>query len=175
MCVAFACWCMGTRSWSLENRNVECVVLACLGREAGTAVELTGDGNGTGPPGAPGTQTTGTPGWELTTGPPEAPAGPAALKGCGKGNVPHHTPSPLASSGTKLMGFPSPGSKSCGSPEGWRCWGPQLGGDPVSAGLLGVGLLLVWKGVKSTHSIARVDDGAGATLHGRWNHWFHGK
>ena len=97
---------------------------------------------------APGTQTAGTPGWELTTGAPEAPAGPAALKGCWKGNVPHHTPSPLASSGMKLMGFPSLGSKSCGSLEGWRCRGPQLGGDPVSAGLLGAGLLLVWKGVK---------------------------
>ena len=45
---AFAWWCMGTLSWSLENRNVECVVLACLGREAGTAVELTGDGMGQG-------------------------------------------------------------------------------------------------------------------------------
>ena len=45
---AFAWWCMGTRSWSLENRNVECDVLACLGRKAGTAVELTGDGMGKG-------------------------------------------------------------------------------------------------------------------------------
>ena len=48
MCVAFACWCMGTQSWSLENRNMECVVLACLGRKAGAAVELTGDGMGQG-------------------------------------------------------------------------------------------------------------------------------
>ena len=30
---------------------------------------------------------------------------------------------------------------------------PQLGGDPVSAGLLGAGLLLFWKGVKSTHTV----------------------
>ena len=51
--------------------------------------------------------------------------------------------------------------------------GLQLGGDPVFAGLLNASLLLAWKGVP--HSTTRVDDGAGATLHGRWNHWFHRK
>ena len=53
---------------------------------------------------------------------------------------------------------------------------PQLGGDPVSAGLLGAGLLLcLERGQINPQSTARVDDGAWAPLPGRWNHWCHGR
>ena len=33
----------------------------------------------------------------------------------------------VAYAGTTLTDFPSPGTKSCGSPEGWRCQGPSTG------------------------------------------------
>ena len=39
---------MGTWSWSPKTRNAEQAVLAHLGMEVGTAVELTGDGIGKG-------------------------------------------------------------------------------------------------------------------------------
>ena len=45
---AFAWRCMGTWSWSPKTRNAEQAVLAHLGMEVGTAVELTGDGIGKG-------------------------------------------------------------------------------------------------------------------------------
>ena len=56
---------------------------------------------------------------------------------------------------------------------------PQLGGDPVSAGLLGAGLLLClgWDQVKK-QGTAGGDYGAGAALPGHGvhlpgNHWYH--
>ena len=49
--------------------------------------------------------------------------------------------------------------------EGAR--GPQLGGDPVSAGLLGAGLLQCLKGGQvNRQGTARRDNGAGAALPG---------
>ena len=45
---AFTWQCMGTWSWSPKTRNAEQAVPALLGREVGTAVELTGDGMGKG-------------------------------------------------------------------------------------------------------------------------------
>jgi len=60
-----------------------------------------------------------------------------------------------------------------------RC--PQLGGDPVSAGMLGAGLFLCLEGVKSTDTVLlgamtglgyhHLIDG----VHLPGNHWCHGK
>ena len=52
--------------------------------------------HGAGPPGAPGIQTAGTPGWGLTPGAPEAAVVLAGLKGCGKGSVRQDLPNLLA-------------------------------------------------------------------------------
>ena len=50
-------------------------------------------------------------------------------------------------------------------------WGPQLGGDPVSAGLLGAGLLLCMeRGQVNRQGTAGGDHGAGRALPGRGVH-----
>ena len=85
---AFTWRCMGTWSWSPKTRNAEQAVLAHLGMEVGTAVELTGDGMGKGHLGLRAHRLQRPQAGNLQQPPPEAPVRTDALKGCQKGNAP---------------------------------------------------------------------------------------
>ena len=85
-------------------------MLDCLGREARTAVGLTGDGMKLGLLGLQAHRLQGPSGWGLSPGWLDAPVGPAAHKGSRKGSTLQDTISHLASASTTVTGFPSPGT-----------------------------------------------------------------
>ena len=123
---AFAWWWMGNRSWSPETRDAEWTVLGRLRREARTTVGLTGDGMGLGLLGLQahrrhGVQARGLPRPARSTG------ANSLTQGCRKDSGLQETPSRMASAGTTLTGLPSPGTRSCSSPEGCSCQVPSTG------------------------------------------------
>ena len=99
--------------------------------------------------------------------PPEALVVLAGLKGYRKDSVPQDTPSLLAFCWHNSHGLSLPRKSLVAG--GAR--GPQLGGDPVSAGLLGAGLILCMGGGQvNKQGIAGGDHGAEAALFGHGVH-----
>ena len=107
-----------TQSLSSEITDVEWAVLGRLGREARTAVGLTGGGMGPGLLGLRAHRMQGLQAGGLPQACQQHQWDQLHTRAVGKAMPWQDTTSHLASAGTTLTGFPSPGTKSCSSLEG---------------------------------------------------------
>lgn len=181
MCRCMHMECAGTHPWSPETRDAEWAVPVHLEREAGPTVGPTGEGMVQGrlvvwAQRLQELQAVGMP-WA----PQKHQRNQLDSRAGGRAMLPW-TPAvscPLLAQ----LSWPFPPQEQClkAVRRAGGTGGPQMGGDPVSAGLLGAGLLLCLEGVQvNRQGTARGDPGAGAALPGHWvhlsgNHWCHGR